>query len=199
MATSHPAAEAISALFGVFRSRWSHESLFRSPRRDFPVSRHDVDDLENYCLAYGIQGRHWLRDAEWTYGRRQEQPQVIDEREEAHLQRMNAIRQRVRDILVSRVCVCVCVCVCAGKKEEHSLRDWCNFLLYHWLCRLDIPSVLRQWQEEDEQSGLAEEGKEHEQVWQRIGTFLNEIVSLCGDDETDLDEFSQIVEDGSPI
>lgn len=99
---------------------------------------------------------------------------------------MNAIRQRVRDILFP---------CWEEAQEEHSLRDWCT-LLYHWLCRLDIPSVLRQWQEEDEQSGLAEEGKEHEQVWKRIGTFLNEIVSLCGDDETDLDEFSQIVEDG---
>ena len=64
---------------------------------------------------------------------------------------------------------------------------------------LGIPDALRQWQEEGEQSGLAEEGKEHEQVWKRIGTFLNEIVSLCGDDETDLDEFSRIVEDGLAV
>lgn len=185
--TSHPAAEAISALFGVFRSRWSHESIFRLLKTDlFPVSRHDVDDLENYCLAYGIQGRHWLRDGEWTYGRRQEQPQVVDEREEACLQHINDIRQRVRDILFP----------CWNEAQEsHCLRDWCT-LLYRWLCRLGIPDALRQWQEEDEQSGLAEEGKEHEQVWKRIGTFLNEIVSLCGDDETDLDEFSRIVEDG---
>ena len=185
--TSHPAAETISALFGVFRSRWSHESIFRLLKTDlFPVSRHDIDDLENYCLAYGIQGRHWLRDGEWTYGRRQEQPQVVDEREEACLQRINDIRQRVRDILFP----------CWNEAQEsHCLRDWCT-LLYRWLCRLGIPDALRQWQEEDEQSGLAEEGKEHEQVWKRIGTFLNEIVSLCGDDETDLDEFSRIVEDG---
>ena len=55
--TSHPAAEAISALLSVFRTRWSHEALFRLLKSDlFPISRHDVDDLENYCLAYGIQG-----------------------------------------------------------------------------------------------------------------------------------------------
>lgn len=103
----------------------------------------------------------------------------MDEREEACLQRINDIRQRVRDILFP----------CWNEAQEsHCLRDWCT-LLYRWLCRLGIPDALRQWQEEDEQSGLAEEGKEHEQVWKRIGTFLNEIVSLCGDDETDLDEF----------
>ena len=69
--TSHPAAEAISALLSVFRTRWSHEALFRLLKSDlFPISRHDVDDLENYCLAYGIQGYHWLSGKTWNYGRR---------------------------------------------------------------------------------------------------------------------------------
>ncbi|WP_370851034.1 PD-(D/E)XK nuclease family protein [Megasphaera sp.] len=185
--TSHPAAEAITALLGVFRSRWSHESLFRLLKTDlFPIGRHDIDDLENYCLAYGIQGRHWLSGSEWTYGRRQDRTDFYDEAEEAHLQRINAIRAKVRDILLP---------CWQDAQAAHSLREWCT-LLYRWLCQLGVPAALRRWQDEEEAEGLTEEGKEHEQVWKRIGSFLNEVVSLCGDDETDLDEFARIVEDG---
>ena len=99
--TSHPAAEAISALLSVFRSRWSHEALFRLLKSDlFPISRRDVDDLENYCLAYGIQGYHWLSGKAWNYGRRHEGQAIIEEREEVQLQRIQAICQTVRDILM---------------------------------------------------------------------------------------------------
>ena len=99
--TSHPAAEAISALLSVFRTRWSHEALFRLLKSDlFPISRHDVDDLENYCLAYGIQGYHWLSGKTWNYGRRHEGQAIIEEREEAQLQRIQDICQAVRDILM---------------------------------------------------------------------------------------------------
>lgn len=185
--TSHPAAEAISALLSVFRTRWSHEALFRLLKSDlFPISRHDVDDLENYCLAYGIQGYHWLSGKTWNYGRRHEGQAIIEEREEAQLQRIQDICQAVRDILMP---------AWEETQDVHSLRDWCT-LLYQWLRTLGVPEALARWQEDDEAAGQTEAGKEHEQVWKRIMDFLTEIVDFCGDDVTDIDEFSQIIEGG---
>lgn len=185
--TSHPAAEAVSALLSVFRSRWSHEALFRLLKSDlFPISRHDVDDLENYCLAYGIQGYHWLSGKEWNYGRRHDGQRIIDEKEEKQLQRIQHICQAVRDILMTPW---------QESQEAHDLRQWCT-LLYRWLRTLGVPAALRRWQEDDEASGQTEAGKEHEQVWKRIMDFLSELVDLCGDDVTDIDEFSQIIEGG---
>lgn len=185
--TSHPAAEAISALLSVFRSRWSHEALFRLLKSDlFPISRHDVDDLENYCLAYGIQGYHWLSGKDWNYGRRHEGQAIIEEREEAQLQRIQAICRAVRDTLMP---------AWEEAQDVHSLREWCT-LLYQWLRTLGVPASLARWQEDDEAAGQTEAGKEHEQVWKRIMDFLSEIVDFCGDDVTDIDEFSQIIEGG---
>ena len=161
--------------------------MFRLLKSDlFPISRRDVDDLENYCLAYGIQGYHWLSGKAWNYGRRHEGQAIIEEREEVQLQRIQAICQTVRDILMP---------AWEASQEVHRLRDWCT-LLYQWLRTLGVPAALSRWQEDNEAAGQTEAGKEHEQVWKRIMDFLTEIVDFCGDDVTDIDEFSQIIEGG---
>lgn len=187
--TSHPVAEAITALLEVMQSRWSYEPLFRLLKTDlFPISRHEVDILENYCLAFGIQGKHWLNGKPWTYGRNRflDEQKVVDEAEEAYLAQINEIRQRVLDGLLP---------VWQGAQEKHSLIDWCT-LLYRWLVSLEVPQTLRKWQEEDEAAGQTTEAKEHEQVWKNVLSFLDEVVRLCGDDVLSLREFSDVITDG---
>lgn len=187
--TSHPAAEAISSLLDVFMSRWAHEPLFQLLKTDlFPISRRDADELENYCLAYGIRGYHWLAGEDWQYGRSRyiEEGHGVDEGEEERIRRINDIRRSVWDAL--QPCW-------EEAQEDHSLADWCT-LLYRWLYGLGVPQSLQQWKRDDEGAGRAAEGKEHEQVWKRIVAFLHEVVRVCGDDVVPLQEFSQIVKDG---
>lgn len=187
--TSHPVTEAISALLDVFHSRWAYEPLFRLLKTDlFPLSRQEVDELENYCLAYGIQGYHWLNGDDWTFGRNRylEETNGIDAAEEARLAHINTIRQAVIDVLKP---------FWEEAQTDHTLKEWGTFL-YQWLVRLEVPATLRRWQEEDAKIGRALEEKEHEQVWKRILMFLDEMVRLCGDDIVTLTEFSRMVEDG---
>ena len=187
--TSHPIVAVIDALLDVFHSRWAYEPLFRLLKSDlFPISRRDADTLENYCLAFGIQGYHWLKDVDWTYGRNAflDEQHGIDEKEQAQLDHINDVRKAVRTILWP---------FWETAQKDHSLKDWCT-ALYHWLVSLGVPDRLRQWQQDDEEAGRVEEAKEHEQVWKRIVGFLDEIVRLCGDDVVSLDEFSQTVQDG---
>lgn len=187
--TSHPVAEAVASLLDVLQSHWSYEPLFRLLKTDvFPVSRHDVDILENYCLEFGIQGRHWLSGKEWTYRRKRyiDEETKLDEKEEARLVQVNRTRQTIYDILAP---------VQDAAQEDHALRDWCT-LLYRWLVAIHVPQTLQQWQCEDDAAGDQTAGKEHEQVWKRILAFLDEVVRLCGDDVLSLAEFGQIVTDG---
>ena len=136
--------------------------------------------------AYGIQGYHWLSGKTWNYGRRHEGQAIIEEREEAQLQRIQDICQAVRDILMP---------AWEEAQDVHIFATGVT-LLYQWLRTLGVPEALARWQEDDEAAGQTEAGKEHEQVWKRIMDFLTEIVDFCGDDVTDIDEFSQIIEGG---
>lgn len=187
--TSHPVAEAIASLLDVFQSHWSYEPLFRLLKTDlFPMSRHDVDILENYCLAFGIQGKHWLSGHEWTYGRNRflDEKKVVDEAEEAKLAHINTIREQILHILLP---------LWQAAQENHSVTEWCT-LLYQWLVAMDVPNTLRTWQTEDETAGQATEAKEHEQVWKKVIAFLDEVVRLCGEDWLSLSEFGEVVTDG---
>ena len=187
--TSHPVVEAIASIFDVLQTRWAYEPLFRLLKTDiFPLSRHDVDILENYCLAFGIQGYHWLSRKEWTYTRKRflDEEQKEDEKEIAKLQTINAIRQRVVDLLIPAF---------EAAQDTHSAKDWCT-LLYQWLTTWHVPETLKQWQKDDEDAGRQTDSKEHEQVWKRLMAFLQEVAQICGDDVLALDEFRQIITDG---
>lgn len=186
---SHPAAEAVAAFLALLRSRWSHETVFRLLKTDlFPLDRHEVDILENYCLASGISSRQWLGSREWTYYPQRymnddtRQNPEIQER----LKQINAVRQRVQQYILP---------FWQQAQGEKNLRDWCT-LLYTFLQSIHVPDTLRRWKEDDESAGRTTESKEHEQVWKKMLAFMEEMSALCGDDVVSLEEFSQMVEDG---
>ena len=186
---AHPVVEAISSLLEVLCSSWAYEPLFALLKTDlFPLERSDVDELENYCLAHGIQGYHWLNGEDWHYGRSRylEESHGVDERQEERLAHINAIRRSVCSVLMP---------IWEESRAGRPLQEWCT-LLYQWLAAIGVPRRLRQWKSSDDEAGRTGDGKEHEQVWKRILAFLDEIVHLCGDDVVSLKEFSQIVTDG---
>ena len=185
----HPAAEAILSVLEILRSRFAYEPLFRLLKTDlFPLQRQEVDDLENYCLEHGIQGYHWLQKKDWTYGsmRFTDDGPVADAVLAEKVARINDIRNKVMAVLQPFY---------ETATTEHTVREWCT-LLYQWLEEIDVPAALRQWKADDDATGHTMEGKEHEQIWKQIQHLLDELVLLCGDETIDLEEFSQMLEDG---
>lgn len=174
---SHPIVETVVSLLQVFRTSWTYEALFQLLKSDlFPISRDDADALENYCLAYGIQGGQWLADKAW----------YDDGTDARTASGINRIRRQVRDLLLP---------CWQESRSSHTLQTWCT-LLYTWLKRLQVPATLRRWRQEDADAGCPGEAKEHEQVWKELLAFLQEIVTLCGEEEMELEDFAVILEDG---
>lgn len=187
--TEHPVTEAIIAVLDVLKSHWAYEPLFRLLKTDLlPLNRHDVDTLENYCLAHGIQGYHWLQNKNWTYYTRHFiDDKVIHSRNEMeYLAHINEIRHVIYELVNP---------LYAASQELHTLQQWCT-LLYQWLQHSGIIETLRRWKQSDDMQGHAIESKEHEQVFKQILELLQELVELCGDDTVDLEEFSQMIADG---
>lgn len=183
---AHPAAEAVVSLLQVLTGRWNHEAVFQLLKTDLiDLPRQAVDELENYCLAYGIRGDQWLSEAPWQYTEMRFPGQRLTSDEADMLRHINELREAVRKILLP---------FWQEGRGEKSLRQWCT-LLYHWLLRLGIPEKLEAWQRADEEAGQMVESREHEQVWKRIVEILGEIVTLCGDDTVSVGAFSEIIED----
>jgi len=67
----HPLVELIRAALETVAGDWSYDPVFRYLKTDLaPVSREEVDKLENYVLAHGIRGGRWIEDRPWDYRRR---------------------------------------------------------------------------------------------------------------------------------
>jgi len=74
---NHPLIEFIRSSLEVINSYWRYEPVFRMiktellyPLQEKPAKmREKMDKLENYCLAYGINGSKWTKKERWSYRR----------------------------------------------------------------------------------------------------------------------------------
>ncbi|MGD0785034.1 MAG: PD-(D/E)XK nuclease family protein [Sedimentisphaerales bacterium] len=64
----YPAVELITSALKIATDRFNTNDVINYLKSDLvPVSRDDVDLLENYCLAFGVQGDDWLLAEAWDF------------------------------------------------------------------------------------------------------------------------------------
>lgn len=140
--------------------------------------RYDVDVLENYVLAYGIQEGHWRQEEPWTFhGERDAQYAEID-----------AIRRRYAAPLLHFQ-------ASVNRAVRKNVRELTT-CLYQFLEEQRVPEKLERWMEEAERSGRLEEAREHEQVWNGIVDLLDQIVEVMGEECVDLPTFIRVLDAG---
>lgn len=74
---NHPLIELIRSTLDIIKGNWRYEAVFRCIKTEllFPGDkpkervREQVDQLENYCIAYGIQGNRWTSSEPFVYRR----------------------------------------------------------------------------------------------------------------------------------
>ncbi|MEG3070959.1 MAG: hypothetical protein RQM92_09295 [Candidatus Syntrophopropionicum ammoniitolerans] len=98
----HPLVELVRAALEVTLSNWSFDPLFRLLKTDLtPLSRVEIDLLENYVLAHGIRGSRWTDGEPWEYYRclSLEEDSKPGDEEKEELDAVNHIRCRVVSFL----------------------------------------------------------------------------------------------------
>ncbi len=184
----HPLAELLrSALEGL--ARWSYEPLFRCFKTDFfPLSRGQIDELENYVLEFGIRGSRWIKTEPWTYVRRLSlgENAELDEAQQRFLEEINQIRQLATGPLLA---------LNSRLKAAGQVVDF-TVALVQFLVELQVPEKLEQWAVAAEQEGDLEQAREHRQMWDSMIPLFEQLVETCGDQAVDLDEYAAMVDDG---
>lgn len=201
----HPLVEFIRSALEVARLHWKYDAVFRCVKTGFltplpntgggegeapqlQVGRYAFDQLENYVLAFGIQGSKWRVNADWTYVYEAslEQEEGRREADTAFLRQINRCRRLVADPL--------------GRlqdrlRERKAVRDRVE-ALYELLEGLRVPERLEAWGQAALRSGKPEKAREHAQVWDRVIDMFDQLVELTGDEETSLEQFAKLVETG---
>ncbi len=185
----HPLVEmmrsALSAVLGNFKS----EDVCHMLKTDlFTLSRDAVDRLENYVLAHGIRGQHWIAEDPWTW---HQQLTLDDTSEYQHGYDMGSINN-ARDCF-RRIFTPFYRKVTAKKKQQAAA--YC-LALWQLLESVQAQGTLQRWAKEERERGNLEQAALHRKVWMDVTSLLEQLYAILGDTEISPAEFSEILQSG---
>ncbi|MGG1689880.1 helicase-exonuclease AddAB subunit AddB [Heyndrickxia ginsengihumi] len=194
---NHPLIELIRSTLEILNSHWRYEPIFRAIKTDllFPVDapihqmREKMDRLENYVLAYGIQGERWINKKRWEYRRirgleLESVPQTDQER--AIEQELNELRLFITAPILR---------LQRRLKKAQNSKQLCE-ALYLYLEELEIPKKLENLRIAREESGELVASRTHDQAWNEVMNLLDQFVEMLGNETISLRKFAAILESG---
>ncbi|MCF0154148.1 MAG: PD-(D/E)XK nuclease family protein, partial [Veillonella sp.] len=188
-------------LFEVVRFNYNHDSLFRLLKTDLvPMgdgldladSRARVDQLENYCLEFGIHHYKWSMPS-WPWCRKGKDGKSYSPQEEERLAQVNESHNYLMAWLEDWFDF-------ASHKDSqtgiagHTGRQWAHEII-NLLEGLGVPETLYDWAQEAERQGQPVEKVSHEQMYKKVLAFLDELVNLSGDEVLSLPEMALLLEE----
>ncbi|GIP39595.1 ATP-dependent helicase/deoxyribonuclease subunit B [Paenibacillus sp. J31TS4] len=199
--THHPLAEFVRSALDVALHHWRYEAVFRCVKTDFflplegeadgvAVGRHQMDELENHVLAYGIQGYRWKDERSWML----QGELALEEEETGQLHRPDP--DYVRMIRLCRRLV-------TGPLERfeesfgraRTVREMAE-ALYVLLDEVRAPERLERWSDEALGAGQPEKAREHAQMWDRLIDLIDQLDEMLGDDAMEPGRFADLVDAG---
>lgn len=183
--TDNPLVVLITSAFDVFIKNWSYESVFRYLKTGIvKIQREDIDLLENYVLAYGIRGFHWINDEFWRFGFDKDKEMSISDIEK--LNKINEIKDMVREPLLK---------LQSSIKDDNSIFNICSNL-YEFLNEIGALDTIEEWSERFSKAGDQEKSDEYGQITDIVIQVLDQMVEIMGRDKVKLDKFVTILNVG---
>ncbi|MFZ3589126.1 helicase-exonuclease AddAB subunit AddB [Bacillus sp. DJP31] len=193
----HPLVELLRSALEVISSGWRYESVFRCVKTDllFPADadetslREEFDVLENYVLAYGIQGFRWKSDKRWPYRR-------IVGIDDQGLAKTTSEEEMESKIHVLRTLITEPLLNLENRLKKAKTGTQYAEALYLLLEEIDTPEKLEKWRFEREQAGENSKAREHGQVWSAVIDLLDQFVELIGNEPITFQAFQSMIESG---
>lgn len=183
----NPLVELIRSLLAVITQSFSYDSMFAWLKNPLSgIKREDVDILENYVIALGISGKNrWQSPWNRTY------PGFVKE----HLNKINQIRENA--VKPFQYFYLFINGEEQGKKRptKLSVRQWTE-ALWRFLDSVHAEESLLSMADEFARNHLFHLQKEYEQAYKKVMELFDQFVSLMGEEELNLEEFTQILEAG---
>ncbi|MFV0528778.1 MAG: PD-(D/E)XK nuclease family protein [Lachnospiraceae bacterium] len=175
----NPFLEALQAVFTMFTSNFSYDSVFHYLRCGMSgLERQAVDRLENYVIALGIRGfSQWERTWERLYhGLTPEELALVNQSREMFV-------DSIRDFYAS------------SKHRGQNVLDITK-ALYYFMEKAEFSQLLAQQQLHFENTGQAALAREYEQVYDIVLSLLEKMVDIVGEDPITFDEYAQMLKAG---
>lgn len=185
----YPVVELIRSALEVMLDNWTYDPVFRYLKTDLvPVTRDEIDILENYVLAHGIKGSRWCDDRPWTYWRWHTLGEDVepDAEDKEGLAKINRIREKACRHLKDFV---------QKISDAAQVRDIC-FAIYDLLDGLKVADSLAEWEKKARESGQLDLALEYAQVWNAVLNLLDQLTETMGQLSITPENFLKLLETG---
>ncbi|MBB6675379.1 helicase-exonuclease AddAB subunit AddB [Cohnella nanjingensis] len=192
-AAHHPLVEFVRSALETVTGGWKLEALFRCAKTDLlhspgrSVGRAEVDLLENYVLAAGIDGWRWHDDRAWySLSGRDLEAEEEEGREDRTMERIRGSR----DALIGPLRRLE-----ARFKKADTVRDLCE-ALFLLLEETQAADRLELWSRADEASGEPGKARMHRPLWDGVIGLLDQLVELMGEENANPSLFAGMIDAG---
>ncbi|WP_261807741.1 helicase-exonuclease AddAB subunit AddB [Paenibacillus sp. N3.4] len=190
----HPLVEFIRSALEVVQHNWHYDAVFRCAKTDLLIpidgvtERQELDKLENYVLAFGIQGYRWTDGKPWTYQFRANLEQANEGIQEQTAE-MNALN-RSKEWIVKPL-LAFSQKITQAKHVKGQVEA-----LYELLVIVQAPDKLEAWSQQALAEGKPDKAREHAQMWNSVMDMLDQLVETMGEDHLTLELFNGLIETG---
>jgi ATP-dependent helicase/nuclease subunit B len=184
----HPVVQLIGSALQIVTGAFSHGDIFTYLKTDLvPIERCDVDELENYCLAFGINESDWTGREEWRFAG----DDNYDEK------RINKIRFKAIGPLHK---LRAGLCPSDNTTKKITAGEFVR-AIFDFLNTLGVRQTLSKWIEEADEKKGHTVADEHRQFYDKLIDIFDELVEVfagrqmsCQDYQAILDSaFSQLM------
>lgn len=163
----HPVVELICAALQAVTNGLAYADVFAYLKTDLvALARADVDLLENYCLAFGVDGRDWADPELWQF-----QDQDDDQFDEDQINRIRSAA--IGPLLELRRALCP-----DGDLQTRLTSGTFARVIFTLLDRLHVRKTVSQWIEAAHVGGDATTADEHRQFFDIFVDIFDALVEI---------------------
>jgi ATP-dependent helicase/nuclease subunit B len=158
----YPAVELITSALKIATDRFTTNDVINYLKSDLvPVSRDEVDRLENYCLSFGVEGKDWLAAEKWDFAPpdddfNNEKIEEIRDKASGHLLQFKTLLQSSGSI---------------------DAEKFCN-ALFNFLDGLNVRGQLTDWTKAAIEEGRLDEAQLHQQFFAQFTQLMDDFAYI---------------------
>jgi ATP-dependent helicase/nuclease subunit B len=178
----HPVVQLVSSALQVVTAGFSHGDVFACLKTDLvPVERNEVDQLENYCLAFGISARDWQGDKRWHFAGPDNSR--FDE------QQINRIRLRISKPLLE-----LQGALCPQDNQGQTVDpEQFTQAIFAFLDALDVEKAISGWIRQANENKDHAAAEEHQQFYNKFVDIFDELAEVFSGRTMTAEEFLAII------
>ncbi|MHC4337143.1 MAG: PD-(D/E)XK nuclease family protein, partial [Planctomycetota bacterium] len=180
--SQHPVVQLISSALQVVIGGFLHSDIFAYVKTGLvPVDSSDIDLLENYCIAFGVNAGDWQTQSQWRLA--SEDDGDFDE------QHINEFRLQVSGPLLN-----LRDNLCPGDNPKKVIKpEEFVRIIFDFLETLQVPKKVAGWIKEAAEAGDYTAVDEHRQFYDKLINIFGELVEVFARQQMTCEDYFAIL------